>query len=125
MATDFQIGSTLGGILNLSALTTPVTNPKGEFTEFSETVKLGNGELFGVGFPQATWYYGFLPEDEYDQLRTFCAGASASVFIATLTNSNSFTVYSAVMSMPLTYQIRAGRYVDVEIKFTHLVDQTT
>lgn len=125
MATDFQIGTTLGGIANLSALSTPVTNPKAEFTEYADTVRLGSGKLFGKGFPQATWYYGFLPEDEYDQLRTFCPGASADVFIATLTNSNSYTVYSAIMSMPLTYQIRAGRYVDVEIKFTHLVDQTT
>lgn len=125
MATDFQIGSTLGGILNLSALSTAVTNPKAEFIEFSETAVLGNGRLFGVGFPQATWYYGFLPEAEYDMLRSFCPGASADVFIATLTNNNSYTIYSAVMSMPLTYQIRAGRYVDVEIKFTQLVDQTT
>jgi len=119
--TTFEIGTTLGGMLALSALTVPVPEPESSFSNYAETVKLGSGLVRGLGYPLAEWHYGFLKETQFDQLLTFCTTASAAVFIATRTNGNSFLRYTANMIVPETYIIRNGRYVDIVFNFNSLI----
>ena len=119
--TTYEIGTTLGGMLALSALSTPILDPSADFIEYPEPVILGNGTIRGVGLPQANWHYGFITETQYDKFRVFCTGASTEIFIATIKNDGSYLRYTAVMIMPETYVIRATRYIDVLIRFTNLV----
>lgn len=101
-----------------------VVDPQSDFFEYSVTVKLANGKTRGLGYPRATWHYGYLTTAQYETMRDFCTGSSASVYIATLINDGTFAAYSAIMSVPENYIMRAGRYVDVTFQFTNLVSVT-
>lgn len=122
--TGYEIGTTLGGIALLSSLSPKVTDPESNFSDYQNTVTLGNGVIRGMGYPSATWHYGFLQSAEYDKLKTFCGGISAEMYIATVNNDGDFKRYLGVMIMPTTFVIRNGRYMDVTINFTHLVLQS-
>jgi len=118
----YEIGSTLAGIdalVNIGAI-----EPKAEYNEYAETITLANGSTRGAGLPFATWLFGYLTSDQYDVLRAFCSGASASVFIATINNDNDFVRYAGIIKFPERYTIRDGRRVDVSITISHLVAQT-
>lgn len=125
MTSSFKIGTTLAGITTLDALTTFVPDPKTSFRSYSKLLDLGSGLKRGAGWPTAEWNYGFLTQAQREQLRTFCAGASAEVFITTRTrdedNEDSlFKTFKAVMIWPEEEDYRNSRRVDVTIKFTRL-----
>lgn len=101
-----------------------VVDPQSDFFEYSTTAKMANGVIRGLGYPRATWHYGYLTSAQYEIMRDFCSGASANVYIATMINDGTFSAYSAVMSVPENYTIRAGTYIDVTFQFTNLVAAT-
>lgn len=121
--TDFEIGSTLGGMVTLANLSPPVINPQGEFEDVAELVTLGSGVVRGLGFPIARWHYGFIVEDQYDELLTFTSAISTpGVFIATRLSDGSFLRYTCIMTIPVAPLLRAGRYIDITIEFTNLIE---
>jgi len=102
---DFEIGVNTGviGIMtNLQALTTPVRYPKTAYHQFAGVIDLDDNTQRGVGLPTVTWHWTTISQEERDQLRFYCPGASENVFIRTRTNDNSaeFLYYSAVMVWP-------------------------
>lgn len=99
---SYQIGATYGGLTNLEALTTPVDAPKSSFIPNSQNFPLGNGLTRGAGWAVAFWRWGLLSQAQRNQLRTFCTGASAAVFINTRKNdtSDAYQVYTANMIWP-------------------------
>ncbi len=127
MASNFKIGTTLEGITSLDALTTWIPDPKTEFRFYSKQLDLGSGLKRGAGWPITTWTYGFLTQAQRDQLRTFCTGASAEVYITTRardTESESlFKTYKAVMTWPEIEEYRNSRRLDIIFSFTHLEEQ--
>ena len=119
-ATTYEIGTTLGGMVTLASLDIPV--PESDFTDFSDSVKLGSGLTRGLGYPLVTWHYGFLYLAQWDALIfDFCPTASASIFIATPNNSQTFLRYTAVMVPPPKYIIRNAKYIDVTVSFNNLI----
>jgi hypothetical protein len=124
--TDFMIGTTLGGMTALRSLTHPVSNPLATFTPYSKPLNLGDGSVRGGGWIAATWdWQDVISAAERHQLRTFCTGASSSVFIATLVNDNDvYLAYSAVMIWPQEEERDFLRRVKFQIKFRALVAQT-
>jgi len=119
-ATTYEIGAALGSIATLASLNIP--NPESEFYDWADSTRLATGKVRALGYPQATWHYGFLTSAQYDAIRAFCLGASAIVCIATSNNDRDYVRYDCIMNMPETFIIRAGRYIDVTITFNQLAE---
>ena len=120
-AQSYKLGatSTSGSFKLLSIQSIP--DPESQFKDTSSRVQLQSGLVRGLGFPVATWHYGYLTLAQWTALTAFCTASSANVFIATMENDGTFVEYSAVMVLPETYIVRATRYVDVTIEFNNLV----
>jgi hypothetical protein len=97
---DFKIGITEGGMTNIESLTTPLPLPIFDFMPFARTVNLGSGGTRGVGSPVVTWKFPMLTLEQYTQLRTFCAGSSAEVFIRTRIDDDNYASFQAKMIVP-------------------------
>lgn len=97
---EFAIGSTLEDLTNLSELETPVEYPRSEYLPYARTVNKGNGGRRGVGSPVAVWNFPLLSIEERNQLKEFCPGASAQVYIRTKLNDDSYADFSANMIWP-------------------------
>lgn len=99
---NYAIGTTYGGLTNLANLTTPVNYPKSHPLPYAETKTLGDYTERGIGAPNTVWHWAVLTQAMRDQLRTFCPGASASVYITTrsLENDGLFRTYTAIMVWP-------------------------
>lgn len=121
---SYQIGTSTGTLTNVESLTTPLPPPKSTFTPYAEPVDLGNGAVRGAGWASATWNWGFLTQAQRDQLRTYCTGASASVYIVTrkTDTTDAYTTYSGVMIWPQNEE-RDSKYVrtDFTVEFRKLV----
>jgi len=128
MASEFKIGATLGGITSLDILPTPVLDPTTDFKPYSKLIDLGSGLKRGAGYATAKWIYGYITEAQRNQLRTFCTGASAEVFIRTRTRDTSgstlFKTFKAVMTWPEQEDYRNSRRTDFIISFSRLEVQT-
>lgn len=125
MSYEYKIGTEAGGvgaITNLGSLTTPIPAPKSSFQDYTEYIQLGSGEMKGVGWPVAEWHWDFLTQAQRNQLRTFCTGASETVYIRTRKNdsSDAYANYLAVMIWPIAEDKDAGRRLDFTIKFQAL-----
>lgn len=126
---QFEIGTTLEGMTNVEQLTEALPAPRSTYQDYSALVQLGSGGMIGQGFPAATWVFGTLTTAQRDQLKTFCPGASATVYIKTKLGSEAsgadeFAVFTAIMTWPFpepgrTYSMR-NNYV---IEFTFLEAQ--
>lgn len=128
MASSFKIGTSVAGLVTLDALTTKVPDPQTSFQFYSKQLDLGSGLKRGAGWPITTWTYGYLTQAQRDQLRTFCTGASAEVYITTRTRDKDetdslFKTYKAVMIWPENEEYRASRRLDIVITFTRLEEQ--
>jgi len=123
---EFQIGTSLEGMELLTALTVPITvTPIASFEPYADYATLASGRRMGLGAPVATWTFPVLEIDERDQLREFCTGASATVYIRTAGNDNddAYANYQAVMHWPDAEERPAGLRHDFVVRFTHLVEQ--
>ena len=94
---EFEIGTTEGGMTNIQSLTVPLELPKSEYLPYARTVNKGNGGKRGVGSPIATWNFALLTLEQRDQLKTFCPDASATVYIKTKLNDDTYAVFQATM----------------------------
>jgi hypothetical protein len=120
---EYMIGTSLVGMTALRSLTRLVPAPKSTFHPWSKPVQLGDGTIRGLGWKATTWYWKIIRPEEIEQLRTFCPGASAEVYIATRQNvGDTFKPYKAVLVWPEEDRDFLRR-VDLEIKFQRLEDQ--
>lgn len=127
----YQIGTTLGGMTDLQSLTTPVDPPKTTFKPYSQYLPLGSGAVRGGGWATAEWRYNasgddYLTRAQRDQLKAFCTGASAEVYISTPVNdtADQFKTFRAIMIWPeeevKDFTVRR----DFVIRFQRLVEVT-
>lgn len=121
---SYEIGASYVGMTNLESLTTPLPAPKSTFRPYSQYIRLGDGTVRGSGWAEATWRWGFLTRAQRNQLRTFCTGASANVYIKTRKNdsSDAYQVYMAIMIWPEEEEKSLGKRIGLEIRFTNLVE---
>ncbi|MCX6057736.1 MAG: hypothetical protein NTW69_06265 [Chloroflexi bacterium] len=121
---EYKIGTTSGGMTNIESLTVLIPNMRSFFKPYSEVVTLGDGSQFGRGFPQVDWTWNLLTREQRDQLRTFCTGASATVYISTRTNDSADTYknYQAIMFWPLEEERFARKRMDFTLQFRQLVE---
>ncbi len=120
---DFRIGTTLGGMVNLEELSVPLDPPKSTFLPAAVTRKTGNGTKRGFGFPIAIWSFPVMNLDQRNQLKIFCTGASASVYIRTKKDDDNYADYQATMNWPDddTSDRWYGERKNILIEFVNLV----
>lgn len=107
-----------------------VMAPKASFFDYSDYITLADGSVRGVGFPFCKWEYGYIDFDARSALKTYCPGASVSVYIQTQTNekdSNDEELYqkfSAVMVWPQNegeLRENTGKRIELPLLFKKLV----
>ena len=120
---SYEIGAT-SSTTNVESLTTPVNPPRGIFVEHTREYDKSDGQVGGDGYPAALWRFDVLTQAMVTQLRTFCSGKSAAIYIKTRKNDGTFVKYSAVMIWPsdlMKKRVPGGRFLDVELEFRKLV----
>ncbi len=135
MTTGFEIGTT-SSTTDLASLTTPLTAPRAPFKSSARVRQAVDGTSIGQGLPVCVWTFSRLTPAQREQLRSFCSGASAVVYIKTRTNeadvphsvaADSFQKFKAVMHWPVEDETRdpGGTHdrLDFKITFTHMVQQ--
>lgn len=85
---------------NLESLTVPVNPPTGRFFEATQWLDMADGNQKGQGFPWARWDFVALSQAMITQLRTFCPGQSATVYIGTRINTGGYALYTGIMLWP-------------------------
>jgi len=121
---DFEIGSTYVGMENVEELTVPLPPPASTYRRYALEVDLGDDTRRGFGLPSATWRWQVLTLAQRDQLKTFCSGASAQVFLNTKKRDASevYDEFTAVMIWPSEEDVWAGRVRDFVIRYRSLVE---
>ena len=122
MTYEYKIATALIDLALLSELTTPVPWPFASVTPSVGSITLGDGTERAIGSPLAAWHWGFLTSAQRDQLKTFCPGKSAAVYIRTILPDGSFADYSAIMVWPQNEMRQAGRVIDITVEFRQLVE---
>lgn len=119
---SYEIGST-SSTTNVESLTIPVNPPRGTFVEYTREYDKADGQVGGDGYPAAVWHFDILTQAQVTQLRTFCSGKSALVYIKTRRYDGTFVKYSAIMIWPsdqMKKRVAGGKYLDLEIEFRQL-----
>jgi hypothetical protein len=121
---EFMIGTTQTNMVNIETLTVPLPVPRAVFRDYSETITAASGRTFGRGYPYCQWVFSLLSSEQRQQLKTFCPGSSARVYIRTLNNSDVYANYQAIMHWPEEEERDVSKRRDrleLTITFTHLV----
>lgn len=122
MPNEFKVGTSQAGLTLLSQLTVPVPEPFCEFVPYSKQSSLSDGNVRGNGFPQAKWDWKFLTSAQRDQLRSFCAGASSSVWIRTWDEEGDYHDFNCIMIWPAEQDPQAERFLEFTLVFRRLVE---
>jgi hypothetical protein len=120
---EYKIGTTYEGMVNVEELTVPVFAPKHDPIKFTSPVTLGDGQVRGLGWLTTRWHWDFITQAQYTQLKSFCTGLSASVFINTRDNTGAYKTYTAIMVWPAEEPERTNNKVlDFNLEFRALVE---
>jgi hypothetical protein len=124
MAYEFKIATTLGGLTLLQALTTPVLAPYWSYRPYRESTELIDHSVRGFGPAAVGWRWGFLTNAQRDQLRTFCPGDSAEIYIRTkkLDSDDSYTNMKVRMVWPAEENPQAKRKLEFTLSFIVLAE---
>jgi hypothetical protein len=121
----FQIGTTLGGMVDLSTIVAryqPFQSPQ----LYYDQIELGDKTERGIGFPTTKWHWDILPESARTTLKTtYCAdpAISAVVYINTPDNSGAWHSYQAVLKWPLPEIMGNQRRFAFDLIFERLILQ--
>ena len=124
---EYKIATLVGGVAGLTALsglTTPLPDPVSFWQDYQEQVDLASQLVRGVGLPVAEWLFPVLSEAARNQIKTYCSGASAVVYLRTLRNAGTYANYKAVLVWPLQERCRAGMVFELTVKFKALEVQS-
>jgi hypothetical protein len=103
MISVIEIGLTEGGLLSLSLLPVPVADPTDyQYHKGTDRRKASSGREIWAGFPWADLYWSVLEQLMRDQLRAFCPGESADIFVRLPINDDysKLVIYSGLMIWP-------------------------
>ena len=119
----YEIGANYGALVTLASVDLP--DPESQFTTYSSTVVTGSGKTRGLGYPQATWHYGYLTQGQYDTLVSYLTDVGTALAIRTLNHNGDYIAYTANAELPTSFIQRGPdsklRYLDVTLKFNTLV----
>ena len=127
---SYKIGTTYGGMVNVETLSTTKPNmaPRSQYYAYAETIQTGARSYTTRGNPFTTWYWGFMPKEMFNSLRTLCPGASAAIYIDTLKEDRTtYEHYTAIMVWPDPNELEFNfkdEAVNITIKFINLAVYT-
>ena len=121
---SFEIGTTLAGMTNIEALATPLPVPLAPPPRYPRRVRAASGRVYSQGYPSCEWIFSPLSSAQRAQLKTFCAGESANVYIKTLAADDTYKTYQAVMVWPEgeDREPAVRDRIDFAVSFTHLIE---
>lgn len=109
---------------NIETLAVPLPVPRAVHRDYAELVTAASGRVYGRGYPSCQWTFSRLTSSQRAQLRIFCPGASATVYITTLANDDAYHTYQAVMAWPEeeSREPAVRDRLELTVTFTHLVE---
>lgn len=109
---------------NIEALPTPLSVPRAVHRDYAELVTAASGRVYGRGYPTCQWTFSRLTNEQRAQLKSFCLGVSANVYIKTLANDDAYHTYQAIMVWPEDEQREPAvrDRLELTVTFTHLVE---
>lgn len=121
--TEFALG-TSNPPTNIEDLPTPLSVPRTIHRDYAELVTAASGRVYGRGYPSCQWTFSRLTSAQRAQLKSFCPGASANVYIKTLANDDSYHTYQVVMVWPEeeNREPAVRDRLELTITFTHLIE---
>lgn len=121
---SFEMGATLETMTNIELLATPIQPPLAPPPQYAARATASSGRVYDRGFLSGRWIFSILKAAQRTQLRTFCPGASANVYIKTLASDDTYKVYSAVMVWPEgeSRQPAVRDRTEFVISFTHMIE---
>jgi len=130
--TDLRIGTSVATLLFLRYRDIPEPD-SWTYVPYSIQRVTGTGEVKGYGFPQASWSWEVLAQDQLNRFLAYFSSAtdaSVEVYISTYTEAGgrrTTTDYTAYMQRPIDgegkvmYPSSLGKvWQNVTITFTHL-----
>jgi hypothetical protein len=119
----FGIGTSAGTITDLQDLGLSIY-PKSTYLPSAVTKKTGTNTKRGFGLPVAYWTFPLLSLDERNQLKSFCPGYSATVYIRTKKDDDTYANFQCVMNW--VDDDTSGRWFgerkEIIIEFVNLVE---
>jgi len=111
-------------MVNVEDLTTPLPAPKGLFKDYAQQISLGDGSVRGGGWAVGGWRFGFLTRAQRDQLRTFCTGASNSIYIRSRENdtADAYRYYTCKIVWPQEEEKDHGFRLEFVPEFRDMVE---
>jgi hypothetical protein len=123
---QYKLGTAYGNMVNLESMSPPVPAPKHSLIIYSKPTNLGDATVKGLGWRTTTWHWDFLTQAQYTQLRTYCSGLSANVYVNTKVNAGTYQTYTAVMVWPATEpEYNATRLLDITVEFRALAEASS
>jgi hypothetical protein len=121
---DFEIGTSVGTLTNIEELDTPLPGPFSTYKRYQTLVDLGDLSARGFGRPTATWHWDFLTHAQRDQLKVYCADASAAIYIKTKKRhaTEAYQVFSCKMIWPEEEDVQFEVVRDFTVVFRDLVE---
>jgi len=129
MVYGYEIGAT-STTTNIEELTIPLNPPRSRYYEASVFNDRADGHISAHGFPYVVWVFDILTEAMVSQLRIFCPGQSAAVYLVSRVppdathTSERYVKFQGIMVWPTREQMEKrrqnGRYVGLEFTFRHL-----
>jgi hypothetical protein len=125
--TDFKLGTYAGGTAGMtafSAMGTPLKEPgQTVYQPYQTSERMASGNSVGRGFPSVTMYFTALTRAQRDMLRTFCPGASGTVYVYIPGNDSNqtFITRRGIMHWPVGEKWKVSIVQDMTIQITHLV----
>lgn len=120
---SYQIGTT-SSTTNVESLTTPLPPPRSTWNEYSQPVETADGGVRGAGWKVVTWTWDWITLVQRAQLRTFCAGKSATIYIRTKTLTGSYPTYEYLTGKMIwpdgPEEMRNGRILNFTLEFRAL-----
>jgi hypothetical protein len=132
--TEFGISLT-STITLLENLTVALPIPRAPYKPYMRSRTASSGKSIAQGFASFQWIFSRLTPAQREQLRTFCPGSSAVVYIRTMTNekdtphsvaADSYQTFQCVMHWPDDEKrdpAKTHDRLDFTITFTNLVLQ--
>lgn len=108
--TDLKIGTSVGGLTAVTALTysgaaANCPPPKVSFQQFAEVQEVANGNLRGLGKPIITWRLRHVPYKAVQALRDLITdpNLSGTIYIASPDKDGNIQNWQAVVQWPLDF----------------------
>lgn len=128
MASDFQIDDVYSCLSASDFDTLGLLDPEASYSDYSQSLALGNGTEKGMGWAVAEWHWSAITATQRAVLRSLIPAKSATVFIRTQIQDGSFQDFQAIAiwpeneNPPITAQ---GDFVitDFSIQFRQLIPQ--